>query len=349
MYYKKYSGLIGLVIIFFLIMLSLPFQYRIEKSNDNFDIIEQSLLVSSSSLKKMSLGYDAFVADIYWIRALQYFTNTKDFYEKAEQLYKYFDIITDLDPKFVNAYRFGGSFLAEKYPIGLSEIELGIKLFDKGRRNNPENYRIVLDEAFVYFIYTKDYEKASELFNEASEIISSENRKSSLKGMAALALSKAGNIELSKKIWTYIYKTSTNESRKKFALGNIKELRTMEIENKLTQDLNRYYSDKGFFPENIDALLEYSNFSTIPEDTIGGEFIILENNTVRNKKLADNKYKYALGLLNARIYRYRRLYDRFPKSLEELRSFVELSPLIDFPEHPYGKDYEYDATTGKIK
>ena len=118
MYYKKYSGLIGLVIIFFLIMLSLPFQYRIEKSNDNFDIIEQSLLVSSSSLKKMSLGYDAFVADIYWIRALQYFTNTKDYYGKAEQLYKYFDIITDLDPKFVNAYRFGGSFLAEKYPMG---------------------------------------------------------------------------------------------------------------------------------------------------------------------------------------------------------------------------------------
>ena len=123
----------------------------------------------------------------------------------------------------------------------------------------------------------------------------------------------------------------------------------MEIENELTQDLNRYYSDKGFFPENIDALLEYSNFSTIPEDTIGSEFIILENNTVRNKKLADNNYKYALGLLNARIYKYRRLYDRFPKSLEELRSFVELSPLVDFPEHPYGKDYEYDATTGKIK
>ena len=73
-------------------------------------------------------------------------------------------------------------------------------MFDKGRRNNPENHRIVLDEAFIYFIYTKDYEKASELFNEASEIVSSENRKSSLKGMAALALSKAGNIELSKKI-----------------------------------------------------------------------------------------------------------------------------------------------------
>ena len=104
---NKYFCYIGILLIFLLITATLPFQYRIEKSSNKFDIIENSLILSSSVLKRISLGYELVFADIYWMRALQYFSNTKNYYGKAEQLYKYFDVITDLDPKFINAYRFG--------------------------------------------------------------------------------------------------------------------------------------------------------------------------------------------------------------------------------------------------
>jgi tetratricopeptide (TPR) repeat protein len=350
MYFKKYSWQIGLLTIALLILLSLPFQYKIEQSRNDFDIIEQSLYLSSSALKKMSLGYELIIADIYWIRALQYFTNTKNYYGKSEKLYKYFDIITDLDPKFVNAYRFGGSFLAEKHPIGLYEIELGTKLFEKGRKNNPDNFRLIIEEAFVYYLYTNDYKKASDLFNEASEKVTSENRKASLKGMAALALSKSGNLELSEKIWNYIYRTSTNEARKKFALSNIIELRTKQIEIKLSNALKRFYADHNIIPDTLTDLLDKEYINQIPSDPTGGEFVIIENIVaVKSDKLTKTKYNDAVRMLNAKSYRFRRITGRYADNLEELRTFIEQTPLHDYPEHPYGKSFVYDPTSGKIK
>jgi len=347
---NKYFSYIGIFIIFLLILATLPFQYRIENSRKDYNIIEQSLYLSSSALKRISLGYELVVADIYWIRALQYFSNTKNYYGKAEQLYKYFDIITDLDPKFINAYRYGGSFLADTAPIGLSEVELGLDLFEKGRKNNPNNFRLILDEAFIYYLYTNDYKKASELFNKAADNVTSELRKTSLKGMAALALTKSGNLELSSQIWTYIYKTSTDEARKEFALNNLKELKTIQIEKALTKALKNYYADTKMIPVNLVVLVNQGYISKIPSDPLGSHFIILDNILeVKSSKLAANKYEYAVNMLNALSNRFRRLYGRYPKDLDELKFYVSNSPLHDYPENPYGKEYHYNNINGTIR
>ena len=203
--------LIGLIFVFVLIVVSIPFQKRIDNIRGKFRSIEETLYLSSSTLKKISLGYKELVADIYWLRALQYFGGKKHENQSPDLLYKYFDILTDLDPKFVNAYRFGGTFLAEPTPYGLGDIEKGTQIFDKGRENNPDNFRIPLEEAFIYYLYAKDYERAAELFDEASEKPGlSGFRRASLKGMAASAHNYGGNRALSKKIWREIYETTTN-------------------------------------------------------------------------------------------------------------------------------------------
>ena len=158
-----------LILVFVLITISVPFQKGIDNLRGRFRSIEETLYFTSSTLKRLSLGYKELLADIYWMRALQYFGGRRFKEKNPELLYHYFDILTDLDPRFVNAYRFGGTFLSEPPPFGLGDIEKGTMLFDKGRKNNPENYRIPLEEAFVYYFYTKDYDKVAELFNEASE------------------------------------------------------------------------------------------------------------------------------------------------------------------------------------
>ncbi|MGI9535388.1 MAG: hypothetical protein ACR2NW_10605, partial [Thermodesulfobacteriota bacterium] len=137
--YLSKRNLLVLLIIGLFVLASLPFQIKIDKSRDKFRSIHSTLNLDSSTLEKVSLGYKELLADLYWLRMLQYFgsdeiqLSQKD----AKLLFNYFDIITDLDPKFVNAYRFGGTFLAEPTPIGLGELELGTKLMDKGRENNP--------------------------------------------------------------------------------------------------------------------------------------------------------------------------------------------------------------------
>src|SRR3989304_8493189 len=96
-----------LILAFALIAISVPFQKGIDNIRGKFRSIEETLYFSSSALKRLSLGYKELLADIYWMRALQYFGGRRFKEENPGFLYHYFDILTDFDPMFVNAYRFG--------------------------------------------------------------------------------------------------------------------------------------------------------------------------------------------------------------------------------------------------
>jgi len=285
------------ILIVFLIFISIPFQKNIDNERNKFRAIEETIRFSPKILKVMSLGFDEIVADIYWLRALQYFGNpdVKNKDKDPDIMYEYFDIITELDPKFVNAYRYGGTFISDPPPIGLGMLELGSKLFDKGRKNNPENFRLPLEQGFQYFFYSEDKERAAELFLEASEKPGlSKIRKSSLKGMSASALRDSGNNDIAISIWQDIYKNATSESRKNFALLNIKELNTRKIENILTQFANLYEEVYGNFPKDINDLLILKEVKKLPKDHENQDFYIdQETKSVKsptiNKKLLTSK------------------------------------------------------------
>ena len=342
--------LAGLLIIFILIALSIPFQIAIDKIRGKFKPIEDSLYVSSSSLKKMSLGYGELLADIYWIRALQYFGSTELGNQNPEHLHHYFDIITDLDPSFINAYRYGGTFLAEPNPFGLGDLDKGTKLLDKGIKNNPDNFRLPLEAAFLYYLYPKDYEKAAELFKKASEKPGlSNSRKGYLRGMAATALSQGGNRKLSRQIWEMIYETNPSEGRRNFALLNIKEIDTLNLEDKLTLALREYISRGNKVPESLDSLVDSGIINYIPPSPLGGEFIIApEINAVKDTELSRTLLIRYIGVLNAQALRFKWDYDRYPRDLAELKEYIELETSAEYNDHPLGEDYLYNPITGKV-
>ncbi|MGI9534810.1 MAG: hypothetical protein ACR2NW_07650 [Thermodesulfobacteriota bacterium] len=350
--YLSKRPLLCLLIIGIIILISLPFQKNIDLLQNRGSSFKQKLYFNSSFLDKISLGFDNVLADIYWLRALQFFGGDDiSITEKdSKVLYDYFDIITDLDPKFVNAYRFGGSFLAEPIPMGLGNLEAGIELFDKGRKNNPENYRLPMEEAFLYFIYYKDYEKAAELFNEASEKPGlSDFRRASIKGMAGSSLRYSDNRELSKQIWEEIYNTTQSEKRKNFAFKNLRELNSADIEDRLTLSANQYEEKFGKFPENLNNLLETGFLKKIPLDHNGQEFIIIPQiKSIKSSTLLKDSLNENIRLINAKSYRYKHLYDDYPENLNVLKNFINNETTLDFAENPFGEEYDYDPETGEI-
>ena len=71
---------------------------------------------SPEFIARAALSYDALLADVYWIRALQHYGWTRltpGGSKEYELLYPLLDITTSLDPRFNIAYRFGSIFLAE--------------------------------------------------------------------------------------------------------------------------------------------------------------------------------------------------------------------------------------------
>lgn len=346
------TTILGLLAIAALIAVSIPFQVRIDDIRGKFRSVEESLYLTSSSLKKISLGYTELLSDIYWMRAIQYFGSRKTGEQNPELLYHYFDIITDLDPRFGNAYRYGGTFLAEPEPFGLGKFDMGVSLLEKGRKNNPENFRLPLEEAFLYYFYPKDYGKAAELFREAAETPGlSRSRQASVKGMAAAALAKGGNRDLSKEIWQIIYETSPSEGRRNFAFRNLQEIETMEMEDELTAALLEYRKRYGKLPGSVKELAAAGYVKGgIPEAPIGGEFVIApEIDSVRNTELASRKLKEALAFLNGKSNRFRKIYGEYPRDLKELEVFVKTETTGEYPVHPMGEEYLYNPESGIIE
>lgn len=349
---KGRTTIFGLIAIAVLVVISIPFQVRIDDIRGKFRSVEESLYLSSSSLKKISLGYTEILSDIYWMRAIQYFGSRKMEEQNPELLYHYFDIITDLDPRFVNAYRYGGTFLAESEPFGLGQFDLGVSLLEKGRKNNPDNFRLPLEEAFLYYFYRKDYVKAAELFQKAAEKPGVGGmRKASVKGMAAAALAKGGNRELSKEIWQIIYETSPSEGRRNFAYRNLREIETMEMEDQITAALLAYQKDYGKLPGSVKELAAAGYLKGgIPSAPIGGNFVIAPDiDAVRNTELASRKLKEALAFLNAKAARFKKMYGEYPSDLAELRAFIEQETTGAFPEHPMGEEFVYNPDSGIIE
>src|SRR5689334_21081204 len=76
---------------------------------------------SPAVMTRLALSYDAALADLYWIRTIQYYGGTRlspDPNKHYELLYPLLDLTTSLDPHFSIAYRFGAFFLSEQAPGG---------------------------------------------------------------------------------------------------------------------------------------------------------------------------------------------------------------------------------------
>src|SRR5262249_54766906 len=132
---------------------------------------EVLFLSSPKWIKRLSLGYEGLLADVYWTRAVQYFgikhvVAARDY----SLLYPLLEITTTLDPKLVVAYEFGANFLAPTPPEGAGQPDQGIALLEYGIRNNPDNWKLYYNLGFIYYMELKDYQKAAEAFDRGTKI-----------------------------------------------------------------------------------------------------------------------------------------------------------------------------------
>lgn len=100
-------------------------------------IYRQSLyLPSGKNIRLISLGYDRFMADFIWLRAIQAFGGHWETDRNYQSIYHLFDVITDLDPGFIEAYTFGNLVMGDEG----GNQKLGLELINKGIIKNPTNY-----------------------------------------------------------------------------------------------------------------------------------------------------------------------------------------------------------------
>jgi len=134
--------------------------------NKIYKIEHEELLFfpKSTSVNIAASGYENFVADIFWIKAMEYFGGNRLGDRKYPYLYKILDVLTTLDRYYLPAYTLGGVLLI----ADAQQMEFGVKLLKKGLYQLPERWEIPFTLGIVYFLYLKDCKEAARWFYVAS-------------------------------------------------------------------------------------------------------------------------------------------------------------------------------------
>jgi tetratricopeptide (TPR) repeat protein len=242
-------------------------------------------LQAGPAMKRAALGYDALIADVYWMRAVVYFgqqrlSTAAD--KSYDLLYPMLELVTQLDPRFRLAYRFGAIFLSEPYPSGPDRPDLAIQLLQRGLERDPNRWEYARDIGFVYAWTYRDYQTAADWFQKASEM---PNAPIWLKSTAAMTLTRGGDREAARALWRELYDTAEADALRKAAESRLAQLDALDQIDQLNTIVSRYKARAGRFPANWEELAYAGLLRGVPLDPAGVPYLL--DRTNENVKLAD--------------------------------------------------------------
>lgn len=226
-------------------------------------------LPSGTLVKRLALGFDSLVADVYWMRAVVYYGSKRLEEESARNfdlLYPLLDVVITVDPQFKVAYRFGSIFLTEGYPNGPGRPDQAIALLKSGIERDASRWEYMHDIAFVYYWWLHDYEAAAEWFNRGGD---QKDAPSWLKPMAATTLARGGNRASSRFLWTQILDTTDVDWLRQSALHRLSQLDAMDVLDRLNAIVARFAVHAGRSPRTWQDLIGGAGLQGVPLDPSG--------------------------------------------------------------------------------
>jgi tetratricopeptide (TPR) repeat protein len=251
---------------------------QVDRLRTGASLQEVLYVTSPKALKRLSLGYDGLLADIYWTRAVQYFGNKHHVLARSYTLLApLLEITTYLDPHLVIAYEFGADFLSPQPPDGAGQPERAIQLVENGIRSNPNEWRLYYDLGFIYYLELHDYPNAAEAFSRGAE---RPGAHPFLKILAAKMAQNAGEIETARMLWITTFESASDKQIKLNAAAHLKALQSDENVLILEKLVRLYQQRSGSMPASLADLVYANMLRDIPLDPAGHAYKLLADGRI---------------------------------------------------------------------
>jgi len=222
-------------------------------------------LPSGKFLQYMSLGNRPLMADMIYLWAIQYFSNTAvaDRYDHMEHV---FSIIADLDPRFIDPYLIGAMIAGSD----AGDMEKAFRILDLGLERNPDQWIFPWEAGHYALMQLKDFELAREYFKKAMEIPGSHPMARRLYANAATELA---DYPTALKNWWEIYETTDDERVKRIATNHLYRVYAAIHAENLTEALGVYRERFGRNPGSLSELVTAGLMESLPRDLDGNEYV----------------------------------------------------------------------------
>lgn len=181
-----------------------------------------------------------------------------------------FDVITDLDPAFLDPYVLAESLLT--WDAG--RVDDANRLLRKGLKHRKDDWQFPFYIGFNYFYFLKEPDLAADYLMMASRLPDSP---SFLPTLASRLGYYGGNTSTATVFLRGLIAQTTEKSIRTSMIMRLKALETAAL---LEELVAKYKSEYGMSPTQIKDLISAGYLEKLPPDPYGGNWILLETGRV---------------------------------------------------------------------
>ncbi len=294
-------------------------------------------LPNEKLLNHFTGGMSSIIADFLWVECVQYVATEAKGERSFTWLNQMVNTVVKLDPYFVDAYRFGGMFLAALK----ADDDAGIDLIDRGIVANPDAWVLPYEGAMIYLLNRRDDPGSKIAAARYLGMAAAHEAAPPLMRELAEKLQGQFNLDdVERDMWTNLL-DSSDKLLREVAERKLRELAIRETCGTLNERAGQYRQATGKEPSSLADLGLKSE-----DDGLGGRFFIDPGGTVRNTTLLDEETESLENRLQKSLDQYQEKTGAYPAALDVL---VREGYLDFLPGHPYpGGRWAYDPVEGTV-
>ncbi len=215
------------------------------------------------ALDYLSLDHRGLLADILFIRAIQHTGSLVwkplDFALDSPWKYAIMDRVTQLDPRYYNAYLFSGMGLIQDF----DDILLARPILERGIKNFPESWELPFWLGYDFYLYQNDYATASRYLSLAAE------KPDAPKSFFALLLKTLNHEGAYHQAQALMTKMAANQPPGSVKILYEKKAERLKNLAQLQDAAERFAREEKRQIESLQELLETDLLEKIPNDPMG--------------------------------------------------------------------------------
>ena len=236
-------------------------------------------LPSLEVLKLVSLGNPGLVADVLYVWSIQYYSRFRP-EERFLYLETIYDLITDLDPLYFDAYRIGALIMQIQTGGDPDQLKMAVRrLFDKGLRNLPQSWMLAEAAAWDMFIRFRDRGAALHYAEIAAERPGAPARLKRVVGVWRDTESK-WTVEDSIDYWRKAVAEAEDAYDRRMCMSHLYDATVLKDRQLLDSLLREHAAFSGACAESWEEMIAAGLLLQVPADLTGSPYGIEPENCV---------------------------------------------------------------------
>jgi hypothetical protein len=219
-------------------------------------------LPSPQQARLLSLGFTSVVADYYWVKALQYFTDPSQSVNDFKNLADFLDLVVGLDPDYQYAYKFAG--ISVPYDAGRLNWKNTLRatsFLERGVQRFPGDWQLHFLLGYNLLNFHDRPTEAAEHFGIAARLPGAPTY---LHAFAARVFSAGGALERAIAFTQETIRTSHDPEIVQMMTKRLNDLLTERELQRIERAAREFHAREGRMPKDLRELLAESRIPPPP-------------------------------------------------------------------------------------